>query len=98
MAKARIRIIRETNDGFRIAEEDLKLRGSGDILGTRQSGMADFHFVDFTLHYELLYIASQDIKLVMHNDEGLRSVRGEALRCLLYLFGYDDSIKFLNAG
>jgi ATP-dependent DNA helicase RecG len=98
IAKARLRIIRETNDGFRIAEEDMKLRGSGDILGTRQSGMPDFHFADFSMHYELLYAAHNDVKLILHNDAKLKSSRGEALRYLLYLFGYDENIKFLGAG
>ena len=98
IAKSRLRIIRETNDGFIIAEEDLKLRGSGDILGTRQSGMADFRFADLSIHYDLITTASSDIKLFLHNDPELKTPRGDALKCLLYLFGYDDNIKFLNAG
>lgn len=98
IAKSRLRIIRETNDGFIIAEEDLKLRGSGDILGTRQSGLINFHFADLSVHYDLLGIANSDIKLFLHNDAELKTSRGEALKCLLYLFGYDDNIKFLNAG
>jgi ATP-dependent DNA helicase RecG len=98
IAKSRLRIIRETNDGFRIAEEDMKLRGSGDILGTRQSGALDFRFADLALHSDLLYAASQETKLILHNDATLQSPRGETLKCLLYLFGYDDNMKFLNAG
>ncbi len=98
IARSRLRIIRETSDGFRIAEEDLKLRGSGDVLGTRQSGMADFRFFDLSSHSDLLYTASQDVKLAMHNDPELKTARGEALKCLLYLFEYDDNIKFLGAG
>ncbi|HEU5047779.1 MAG TPA: ATP-dependent DNA helicase RecG [Rickettsiales bacterium] len=98
IAKSRLRIIRETNDGFRIAEEDMRLRGSGDILGTRQSGMMEFHFADLLQNQELLYAAHQDVKLILHNDAELKSARGEALKCLLYLFGYDENIRFLNAG
>lgn len=98
IAKERLRIIRNTNDGFLIAEEDMKLRGGGDILGTRQSGLPDFHFADLFIHRELLLTAHNDVKLIMHNDAELKSPRGEALKCLLYLFGYDDNIKFLSAG
>jgi len=98
IAKERLRIIRNTSDGFLIAEEDMKLRGSGDILGTRQSGLPDFHFVDLARHYELMHTAHNDVKLILHNDAELKSPRGEALKCLLYLFGYDDNIKFLSAG
>jgi ATP-dependent DNA helicase RecG len=76
----------------------MKLRGSGDILGTRQSGLPDFYFADLAKHYELVRIAHSDVKLILHNDAELKSPRGEALRCLLYLFGYDENIKFLGAG
>jgi ATP-dependent DNA helicase RecG len=98
IAKSRLHVIRETNDGFRIAEEDLKLRGSGDILGTRQSGLPDFHFADLAQHYDLLRAAYDDAKLILHNDPKLESPRGQALRCLLYLFKYDKNIRFLDAG
>jgi ATP-dependent DNA helicase RecG len=98
IAKSRLRVIRETNDGFRIAEEDLKLRGSGDILGVRQSGLPDFRFADLSQHYDLLRAAHADAKLILHRDAGLESPRGQALRHLLYLFGYDDNIRFLSAG
>jgi ATP-dependent DNA helicase RecG len=97
-AKARLRAIRETNDGFRIAEEDLKLRGSGDILGTRQSGMPDFRFADLTQHYELLRAAYDDARLALQTDGHLLTARGEALKTLLYLFGYDENIRYLEAG
>ncbi|MEI7670364.1 MAG: helicase-related protein, partial [Pseudomonadota bacterium] len=96
IAKKRIKIIRESNDGFLIAEEDLKLRGSGDILGTLQSGMQNFHFADIASHYELMNIAHNDVKLIMHNDPELKSERGQALRNMLYLFGYDESIRFIG--
>jgi ATP-dependent DNA helicase RecG len=98
IAKSRLHVIRETNDGFRIAEEDLKLRGSGDILGTRQSGLPDFHFANLAEHYELLRTARDDAKLILHNDAELKTPRGQALRHLLYLFEYDENIRFLAAG
>jgi ATP-dependent DNA helicase RecG len=98
IARTRLRIIRETTDGFRIAEEDLKLRGAGDILGTRQSGLPDFHFASLALHYDLLRTAKDDAKLILHTDPLLRLARGEALRHLLYLFGHDENIRFLDAG
>lgn len=98
IAKSRLRVIRETTDGFRIAEEDLKLRGSGDILGVRQSGMPDFRFADLSQHYDLLKVAHDDAKLILHRDPMLQSARGQALRHLLYLFSYEDNIRFLSAG
>lgn len=97
-AQSRLRVIRDSDDGFRIAEEDLKLRGSGDILGTRQSGLPDFHFADLALHGGLLRVAQSDARLILHNDPTLRTPRGEALRHLLYLFGYDENIRYLGAG
>lgn len=98
VARQRLRIIRESTDGFYIAEEDLKLRGAGDILGTRQSGLPDFHFVDWGLHYELLRTAHAEAKLILHQDAMLQSPRGPALKHLLYLFGYDENIRFIGAG
>ncbi len=98
IAKARLRVIRETNDGFRIAEEDLKLRGSGDILGVRQSGLPTFRFADLSQHYDLLRTAHDDARLILSRDANLESARGQALRHLLYLFSYDENIRFLDAG
>ena len=98
IAKSRLKIIRETNDGFLIAEEDLRLRGSGDILGTRQSGLQDFQFADLTEHYNLMQVASNDVKYILGQDAELKTPRGEALRVLLYLFGYDENIRFISAG
>ena len=98
MGKARLRAIRETNDGFRIAEEDLKLRGGGDVLGVRQSGLPNFRFADLGLHADLLSTAHADAKLILNQDPKLDSARGQALRHLLYLFEYDENIRFLEAG
>ena len=98
MGKARLKVLRSSNDGFLIAEEDMKLRGAGDILGTRQSGLAAFRFADLVTHNALLHIAVNDSKLILHTDPDLQSPRGVALRHLLYLFGYDEAIRFLGAG
>jgi len=98
MARARLHVMRETEDGFRIAEEDLRLRGEGDLLGTKQSGMPGFRFADMDAHRDLLEIARQDARLVLERDSDLKSPRGEALRLLLYLFRRDDAIRLLRAG
>ncbi len=97
-AKARLAILRETEDGFRIAEEDLKLRGEGDVLGTRQSGMPGFRIASIELHGEMLASARDDAALVLARDPELTSARGEALRCLLYLFERDEAIRLIRAG
>src|ERR1051325_9037573 len=97
-AKARIGILRETEDGFRIAEEDLRLRGEGDVLGTRQSGMPGFRVARIELHGPLLEPARKDAQLILARDPDLTSPRGEALRHLLYLFERDEAIRLLRAG
>jgi ATP-dependent DNA helicase RecG len=97
-AKARLAILRETDDGFRIAEEDLKLRGEGDVLGTRQSGMPGFHIARLDVHGKLLTTARDDAALVLARDAKLQSPRGQALRHLLYLFARDEAIRLLEAG
>jgi len=97
-AKARIEILRETEDGFRIAEEDLRLRGEGDVLGTRQSGMPGFRVARIEVHGPLLEPARKDAQLILARDPTLTSPRGEALRHLLYLFERDEAIRLLRAG
>ena len=98
VAKARLSIMRETEDGFRIAEEDLKLRGEGELLGTRQSGTPGFRLASLEAHADLLEIARSDARYILEKDPDLRSKRGEALRLLLYLFRRDEAIRFLRAG
>lgn len=98
MGKRRLKIIRETEDGFRIAEEDLVLRGSGELLGTKQSGMPDFKFAVLPEQSELLFAARDDVKMILNKDRELKTKRGEALRDLLYLFEYDTQIKYLRSG
>ncbi len=97
-AKERLRIMRETEDGFIIAEKDLELRGGGEILGTRQSGLPTFKLADLTAHGDLLIAARDDTKLILHKDENLESERGQALKTLLYLFEQDQAIARLRAG
>jgi ATP-dependent DNA helicase RecG len=97
-AKARLAILRETEDGFRIAEEDLKLRGAGELLGTRQSGLPDMRLADLGIHGELLQAARDDARLIVDRDPDLQSERGAALRALLYLFRRDDAVRTLRAG
>jgi ATP-dependent DNA helicase RecG len=97
-ATARLAILRETDDGFRIAEEDLKLRGEGDVLGTRQSGMPGFRIARIEVHGKLLAAARDDAALMLSRDPQLTSPRGEALRDLLYLFARDEAIRLLGAG
>jgi ATP-dependent DNA helicase RecG len=98
VAKARIEILRETEDGFRIAEEDLRLRGEGDVLGTRQSGLPGFRVARIEVHGPLLEPARKDAQLVLARDPALTSERGQALRSLLYLFDRDEAIRLLRAG
>ncbi len=97
-AKARLEIMRATEDGFRIAEEDLKLRGEGDVLGTRQSGMPGFRVARIHLHGKLIGPARDDASLILVRDPKLASSRGQALRHLLYLFERDEAIRLIRAG
>ena len=97
-ARSRLAILRQTDDGFRIAEEDLRLRGAGDVLGTRQSGLPDFRLADFEHHGELLAVARDDARLIIERDPALESERGEALRNLLYLFERDAAVRLARAG
>lgn len=97
-AKARLEIMRETEDGFIIAEEDLKLRGGGEMLGRRQSGERDFRVANIPAMQELIQAANDDVKLILHRDPDLTSERGKALRKLIYLFECDEAIKLFRAG
>lgn len=97
-ATARLNILRETQDGFLIAEEDLKLRGGGEVLGTRQSGLPEFRLADILVHSDLLLMARDDTKLILERDADLKTDRGEALRILLYLFERDAAIQTLRSG
>jgi ATP-dependent DNA helicase RecG len=98
VARQRLAILRETEDGFRIAEEDLRLRGGGEVLGTRQSGLPVLRLADLARHAELIAVAHDDARLILDRDPDLSSPRGEALRLLLYLFRRDEAVQFLRAG
>jgi ATP-dependent DNA helicase RecG len=93
--RKRLGILRESNDGFFIAEEDLKIRGSGDLLGTKQSGFPEFKIADLNLDTDLLKIAHKNAELILHHDEKLQSKKH---RDLLRLFSYDDCLRMINSG
>ena len=97
-SRARLNIMRDTEDGFVIAEEDLKLRGGGEILGTRQSGCENFKVAQMPEHQNLLVTANKDARMILAADPELTSPRGQALRTLLYLFERDDAVKTYLAG
>jgi ATP-dependent DNA helicase RecG len=97
-AKARLEMMRQTEDGFKIAEEDLRLRGEGEVLGTRQSGLPGFRLARLDVDADLLAAARDDARLVIDRDEHLTGERGQALRHLLYLFERDAAIRLLRAG
>ncbi len=100
VARRRIEILRESEDGFRIAEEDLHLRGAGEILGTRQSGLQSLRLADPARHEPLVAAAHDDARLALEGDPPRLPAgpRGEALRVLLYLFRRDEAIRYLRAG
>ena len=97
-AKRRLALMRETQDGFRIAEEDLELRGGGELLGTRQSGDTPFRLADLEQITRMLPIAHDDARLLIERDGGLTGERGEAARLLLYLFERDWGVQLLRGG
>ena len=96
--RARLALMRETNDGFRIAEEDLRLRGPGEILGTRQSGDVAFRVASAEDVSELAPLARSDAQLLLDRDGGLASTRGQAARTCLYLFERDQAIGLIRSG
>jgi len=98
VGRARLGLMRETNDGFRIAEEDLRLRGPGEILGTRQSGEEAFRAATPELVAELAPIAHSDALLLLDRDGGLKGERGQAARVCLYLFERDQAVGLIRSG
>jgi ATP-dependent DNA helicase RecG len=97
-ARARLGILRRTEDGFRIAEEDLRLRGPGEVLGMRQSGLPAFRFADLAQHADLLPVARALAERALAADPGLRGPESEPLRVLLHLFERHDAVRLLSAG
>ncbi len=98
MSTARLKVIRETTDGFRIAEEDLRLRGEGDVLGIRQSGLPGYRIARPEIHGQLVSQARDEALRIMKENPRLEGVHGEALRCLLYLFERDEALPLIGAG
>jgi ATP-dependent DNA helicase RecG len=96
-ARQRIEMVEATEDGFLIAEKDLELRGGGEVLGARQSGMPEFRLAEVANFKELLEAARDDARLVLNQDPQLQSPRGEALRLLLYLFECDEAVRLFRA-
>jgi ATP-dependent DNA helicase RecG len=90
--------MRKSEDGFLIAEEDLRLRGPGEVLGTRQSGLPSFRLADLSVHAGLLAAARDEAKLVLSRDPALQSPRGQSLRLLLTLFADDAASGYLRSG
>ena len=97
-ARERIRTMRESEDGFLIAEQDLRLRGAGELLGTRQSGLPTFRIADPSAHADLLAAARRDVEMILEIDAELTGKRGQALRILLYLFERDAAVRNLRSG
>ena len=98
IARCRLSILRETNDGFKIAEEDLRLRGSGDLLGVHQSGYDIFKVADLYEHKDLLEMAQKEARLIFEKDPHLLNERGFKLRNLLSLFNRVHVLEYLTAG
>ena len=96
-ARQRLEMMCATEDGFLIAEKDLELRGGGEVLGARQSGVPEFRIANVTNFEELLSAARDDAQLVLERDPHLTSARGAALKSLLYLFECDEAVKLFRA-
>ncbi len=97
-AQKRLEAIRETNDGFKIADVDLKLRGAGDVLGVAQSGLPQFRIANLETQSELMKLAQDDARMIISSDPDLTGSRGKAVRNLLYLMGADEYIHLLSVG
>ena len=97
-SKARLEILRDTDDGFKIAEADLRIRGAGDVLSIQQSGVPKFMVADLQSHSHLLEIARKDSQLLLASDPGLTTPRGVAVRDLLYLMDLQSSLAFIQVG
>ena len=96
--RRRLQILRETEDGFRIAEEDLAMRGAGDVLGTAQSGLPRFRVADLERQGALLALARSDARALLERDPQLASPRGQAIRALLWFMEQDRAIRLMSAG
>lgn len=98
IARQRLGILRQTNDGFFIAEEDLKMRGSGELLGTKQSGFPEFKIADLNFDSDILKIAHKNAQLILHQNPNLNTLSSQKYQDLLKLFDYDDCLKMISSG
>ncbi|MGR3662117.1 MAG: ATP-dependent DNA helicase RecG [Paracoccaceae bacterium] len=96
--KRRLEILRETDDGFRIAEEDLAMRGAGDLIGTSQSGLPRFRVADLERQTALMELAQSDARKLLNDDPKLKTARGKAVRVLLWLMEQDKAIRLISVG
>jgi len=97
-SERRLSVIRDTEDGFRIAEEDMAMRGAGDLIGTAQSGLPRFRVADLERQAGLMAVAQTDARRLLGDDPGLTSPRGQAARVLLWLLDQDRAIRLLTVG
>jgi len=97
-AARRLKLMRDTEDGFRIAEEDLAIRGAGDVIGTAQSGLPRFRLADIERQASLMAIAQSDARKLLNDDPALHSARGQAARVLLWLMEQDKAIRLIRVG
>ncbi|MFT4699700.1 MAG: ATP-dependent DNA helicase RecG [Yoonia sp.] len=96
--RRRLEILRETEDGFRISEEDLMMRGAGDVIGTAQSGLPRFRIADLERQAGLMQIAQSDARKLLSDDPALETTRGKAARVLLWLMEQDKAIRLISVG
>ena len=97
-SRKRLNILRESNDGFFIAEEDLKMRGSGELLGTKQSGFPEFRIADLSFDIDFLNVANKNAQLILNQDPKLELESSRKYQFLLKLFNYDECLKIINSG
>ena len=96
--RKRLEVLRETEDGFRIAETDLQMRGAGDLIGTAQSGLPKFRIADLERQAGLMAVAQSDARALLSADPKLTSDRGQAARVLLWLMKQDQAIRLISVG
>ena len=96
--KQRLEAMRASTDGFELSEQDLKLRGGGEVLGTRQSGLPEMRIADYAADQALMQTARRDAQLLLDKDPTLQNERGQAIRTLLYLFSQDQVAPYLKIG
>ena len=96
--RRRLEVLRETEDGFKISEEDLAMRGAGDVIGMAQSGVPRFRIADMERQANLMQTAQSDARKLLNDDQKLETPRGEAVRTALWLMEQDKSIRLISVG